>query len=86
VAFASYPGMPYSTARLSGQTVEDQARVLRLMPPQQQGDIDLPAVMRSLADQGATGAAQVPSDNMNELLKLRSMIQAVGSRGLFPIQ
>ncbi|MEH2513946.1 hypothetical protein V1291_005300 [Nitrobacteraceae bacterium AZCC 1564] len=85
--FASYPSMRYSAARLSGQTFDDQARVLRLVPSQEQVVPDSSAFMRSPADQGvAASVAQAPSDNMNELLKLRSMIQAVGSRGLFPIQ
>lgn len=70
-------------ARLSRQTSEDQARVLRLVPPPQ-GDLDSSAVMRSLVDQGVAASA-APSDETSEMIKLRSMIQAVGSRKLFPV-
>lgn len=87
VPFASYPRMPHSAASPSWQTFNDQARELRLVPSQQQGDFDSPAVLRSLVDQGAAAsAAPAPPDDMNELLKLRAIVQAVGSRGLFPIQ
>ena len=85
--FVTYQSMPYSAARLSRQTFEDQSPALRLMPPQEQSDLDSSAFMRSPTDRGmAASEIPAPSDDMNELLKLRSMIQAVGSRGLFPIQ
>jgi hypothetical protein len=87
VPFVPYQSVPYSAARLSGQTFEDQVPVLRLVPPQQQGAPDSSAVMRSLVDQAAaSGATPAPSEDTNELLKLRAIVQAVGSRGLLPIQ
>jgi hypothetical protein len=59
-----------------------QARGLRLVPPQQQGVSDSSAFMQSPVDQAAaSGAAPVPPEDLSELLKLRSIIQAVGSRG-----
>lgn len=83
VPFLPYQSEPYGPARSSGQTFEDR----RLMSSQQQSDFDSPAVLRSLVDQSAaTSAAPSSSADMSELLKLRSIIQAVGSRGLFPIQ
>lgn len=61
--------------------------VSRLVPSQEQGNIDFPAVMRSFADQGpAASAAPAPSDDMNKLLKLRAIVQTMGGRGIFPIQ
>jgi hypothetical protein len=87
VPFASYPSMPCSAAGLSGQTYGDQARVLRTVPSQQQSDFDSSVVLRSLVDQGvAQSVAPAPTDDMSELLKLGAIVQAMGSRGLFPIQ
>jgi hypothetical protein len=86
VPFMPNQSVPYGTARLSRQSFEDQpARVLRLVP-QQQSDVDAPAVMRSLVDRAAASSATpAPPEDTNDLLKLRSIIQAVGSRGIFPI-
>ncbi|MEH2513956.1 hypothetical protein V1291_005310 [Nitrobacteraceae bacterium AZCC 1564] len=85
VPFASYQSMPYSAARLSGQTFDDQARVLRLVPPQ--GDLASTPSPRPQADQSvAASAAPSASGDISELLKLRAIVDAMGSRGLFPIQ
>ncbi len=62
-----------------------QARGLRLVPSQQQSDFDSSAVDRPPVDRAAaSGSTPVPPEDMSELLKLRSIIQAAGSRGLFP--
>lgn len=83
--FVPYQSVPYSAARLSGQTFEDQARVLRLVPPPD--DLASTTSLRPQVDQSAAaGAAPSASGDIGELLKLRSIIQAVGSRRLFPIQ
>lgn len=59
----------------------------RLVSSQQQSNFDSYAVDRQPVDYGAAaGATPVSPEDMSELLKLRSIIQAVGSRGLFPIQ
>jgi len=64
-----------------------QAPRLRLVSSQQQGDFDSSAVDRPPVDYGAAAVtAPDSSDDISKLLKLRSIIQAVGSRGLFPIQ
>ncbi len=85
--FASSQGMPYSVARLSGQTFEDQsAPVLRLVP-QPQDDPASSAFPRPRVERSEAAAPSPASpDDTNDLLMLRSIIQAVGSRGLFPIQ
>ena len=87
VPFASYQDMPYSAARLSGQTFEDQAAPMLRLVPQPRDDSASAAFIRTPVDQGrAASSAPALSDETSELLKLRSIIQAVGSRGLFPIQ
>ncbi len=73
VPFASYQGMPYSTARLSGQTFEDQAApVLRLVPPQQQSDFDSSTVDGSPTDQGCSCEAllRLRSDDTSEAAQI----------------
>jgi len=64
----------------------EQAPRLRLVP-QPRDDSASAAFIRTPVDQGrAASSAPALSDETSELLKLRSIIQAVGSRGLFPIQ
>jgi hypothetical protein len=59
----------------------------RLVSSQQQSNFDSSAVDQRPVDYGtAADTAPDSSDDISELLKLRSIIQAVGSRGLFPIQ
>lgn len=59
----------------------------RLVSSQQQSNFDSSAVDRMPIDYGAgASATPLPSEDMSELLKLRSIIQAVGARGLFPMQ
>jgi hypothetical protein len=59
----------------------------RFVSSQQQSDFDSSAVDRQPVDYGAAaGATPVPPEDMSNLLKLRSIIQAVGSRGLFPMR
>lgn len=84
---ASYQGMPYSAARLAGQTFEDQgAPVLRLVQ-QPQDDHASTTFPQSPMDQASTASSAATSpDNIKNLLKRRAIIQAVGSRGLFPMQ
>ena len=78
--------MPYSAARLAGQTFEGRAAPVLRLVSQPQGTPDSSAFMRSPLDQAAaSGSTPVLPEDMSELLKLRSIIQAVGSRGLFPI-
>lgn len=89
---ANEPSQPLNTAarKVGGDVTTGtlQASGLRLEPPQQQGAPDSSAFMRSLVDQAAASGATPapPPEDTSELFKLRSIIQAMGSRGLFPIQ
>jgi hypothetical protein len=63
-----------------------QAPVLRLVP-RPQGDLASIASPPPQVDQSVPASATPSaSGDISELLKLQSIVQAMGSRGLFPIQ